>query len=112
MYLSIIRNETTGRLIMAQADVIATIALLETVALSPDPTPAFPRKLSLYSWLGHVRPTPLSLTPMISGCITPTIMQEALRRTPYHKAAWPDWVPGLALKHMLPARHEALHLLF
>ena len=39
-------------------------------------------------------------------------MQEALRRTPNHKAAGPDGVPGLVLKHMPPAFHEALHLLF
>ena len=49
---------------------------------------------------------------MISGQITPAIMQEALRRTPNHKAAGPDGVPGLVLKHMPPAFHEALHLLF
>jgi hypothetical protein len=49
---------------------------------------------------------------MISGCITPAIIQEALRRIPSHKAAGPEVVPGLILKHMPPAFHEALHLLF
>jgi hypothetical protein len=39
-------------------------------------------------------------------------MQEALRRTPNHKAAGPDGVPGLVLKHMPPTFHEPLHLLF
>ena len=49
---------------------------------------------------------------MIAGHITPAILQEALRRTPNHKAAGPDGVPGLVLKHMPQAFHEALHLLF
>jgi hypothetical protein len=49
---------------------------------------------------------------MISGQITPAIMQKTLRRTPNHKAAGPDGVPGLVLKHTPPAFHEALHLLF
>jgi len=49
---------------------------------------------------------------MISGCITPNIMQKALRRTPNHKAAGPDGVPGLILKHMPLAFHDALQLLF
>ncbi len=44
--------------------------------------------------------------------ITPAIFQEAIRRTPNHKAAGPDGVPGLVLKHMSPAFHEAIHLLF
>jgi len=38
-------------------------------------------------------------------------MQEVLRRTPNYKAASPDGVPGLVLKHMSPAFHETLHLL-
>ena len=49
---------------------------------------------------------------MIAGQITPSIMQEALRRTPDHKAAGPDGVPGLVLKHMPHAFHEVLHLIF
>ncbi len=49
---------------------------------------------------------------MIAGHITPAIMHEALRRTPNHKAAGPDGVPGLVLKHMPPEFHKALHLLF
>ena len=49
---------------------------------------------------------------MIAGHITPAIMHEALRRTLNHKAAGPDGVPGLVLKHMAQAFHEALHLLF
>ena len=48
---------------------------------------------------------------MISRCITPAIIQEALRHTPSHKAAGPDGVLGLVLKHMPQAFHEALHLL-
>jgi hypothetical protein len=49
---------------------------------------------------------------MISGQITIDIMQEALRRTPNQKAARPDGVPIVVLKHMSPAFYEALHLLF
>jgi len=47
-----------------------------------------------------------------SGCISPTIIQENLRRTLSHKATGLDEVPGLIVKHMPPAFHEALHLLF
>ena len=32
--------------------------------------------------------------------------------SPNHKAAGPDGVPGLVLKHMPKQFHEALHLLF
>ena len=49
---------------------------------------------------------------MILGFITPAVMQEALRRTPNHKAAGPNGVPGMILKHMPPGFHEALQLLF
>ncbi len=49
---------------------------------------------------------------MISRCITPAILQEALRRTPNHKSTGPDGIPGVILKHMPPAFHEALQLLF
>jgi hypothetical protein len=49
---------------------------------------------------------------MISGCITPAILKEVLRRIPSHKAAGPDGVLGLILKHMPPAFHEAIPLLF
>jgi hypothetical protein len=49
---------------------------------------------------------------MISGKITSAILQEALRRTLNHKAAGPDGVPSLVLKHMLQQFHEELHLLF
>ena len=48
---------------------------------------------------------------MIFGQITLAIMEKVLRHTPNHKAAGPDGVPGLALKHMLPTYHEALHRL-
>jgi hypothetical protein len=49
---------------------------------------------------------------MLIGQITPAIFHEALRRTPNHKAAGPYGVLGIMLKHMPPAFHEALHLLF
>ncbi len=65
-----------------------------------------------FPWIGHIHPSPTASAPMIAGCITPAIMQEALRRTPCHKAAGPDGVPRLILKHMLQAFYDALHLLF
>ena len=49
---------------------------------------------------------------MLNGQITPVIFQESLRRTPNHKAAVPDGVPGMVLKHMPPAFYEAILLLF
>jgi hypothetical protein len=39
-------------------------------------------------------------------------MQEALRRTPSHKAAGLDGIPGMILKHMPPAFQQAFQLLF
>ena len=55
---------------------------------------------------------PTSSVPMSIGQITPAIFHEALRRTPNHKAAGPDGVPGLVLEHIPPSFHEAIHLLF
>jgi len=49
---------------------------------------------------------------MLIGQITLAIFQEALRRAPNYKIAGHDGVPGLVLKHMPPAFHEAIHLLF
>ncbi len=82
---------------------------METTALSPDPTlpPGAP-----FPWLGQVRPTLTSSVPMPIDQSTPAIFPEALRRIPNHKAAGPNGVPGLVLKHMPPAFHEAIHLLF
>ena len=107
--LSIIKDEDTGMLTTEPSEVVMKIATMETKALSPDPTlpPGAP-----FPWRHQVRETPASSVPMIIGHITPSIMQEALRRTPNHKAAGPDGVPGLVLKHMPPAFHEVLHLLF
>jgi hypothetical protein len=82
---------------------------METTTLSPDPT--LPPD-ALFPWLGHVRPAPTFSVPILIGHITPAIFQEALRRTPNHKAAGPNEVPGLVLKHIPPALDEALHLLF
>ena len=107
--LSIIKDKTTELLITTLSRVVSRITELETVSLSPDPTlrpgAPFPR-------LGLVRPTPTSSIPMISGQIIPAILHEALRRTPNHKAAGPDGVPSMVLKHMPRQFHEALHLLF
>ena len=62
--------------------------------------------------IGHVRPIPISSVPLLIGQITPAIFQEALHRTPYYKVAGPDGFPYLVSKHMPPAFHEALQLLF
>ena len=107
--LSVLRNESTGQLLTSPTEVIAHLTQLETKALSPDPT--LPMGAP-FPWLGHVRPSPTSADPMMIGQITPSIFQEALRRTPNHKAAGPDGVPGVVLKHMPPAFHEATLLLF
>ena len=82
---------------------------MEKIALPPDPTLPLGAP---FPWIGHVRPTPTSSVPMLIGQINPAIVQEALRRTPNHKDAGPNGVPGVVLKHMPPAFHEALHLLF
>jgi hypothetical protein len=107
--LSIIRDDTRGHLIANPKEVIAQVQKLVTQALSPDPTlpPSAP-----FPWLSHVSSSHKQTIHMTSGCITPAIMQEALRRTPNHKAAGPDGVPRMLLKHMPPAFHEGLHLLF
>jgi hypothetical protein len=63
--------------------------------------------------MGRPRPTnPTSSAPMLIGQITLAIFHEALRRTPDHKAAGSNGVPGMVLKNMPPAFHEAIHLLF
>jgi hypothetical protein len=107
--LSVMKDEAKGFRITDPQKVVQKIAELETKALSPDPTlpPGVP-----FPWRAHVRATPTSSVPMIAGHITPAIMHEALRRTPNHKAAGPDGVLGLVLKHTPPDFHEALHLLF
>jgi hypothetical protein len=107
--LSILRDEKSGLLITTPTEVVTKLAQMETGTLSPYPT-LLPR--APFPLLGHVGQTPTSSFPMISGRITLTIMQETLHRTPDHKAASPDGVPGLVLKHMPPAFHEALHLIF
>ena len=107
--LSILRDDASYRLLVDPAEVIAQVQKLETHAMSPDPT--LPHGAP-FPW--HLR-VPLNhkhAAPMISGCITPAIMQEALRRTPNHKAASPDGVPGMILKHMPLGFHEAFQLLF
>jgi hypothetical protein len=107
--LSIIRDATSGCLITDPKEVIRQVQKLETTALSPDPTlpPEAP-----FPWLSHITPNQRHTIPMISGCITPAILEEALHRTPNHKATGPDGVPGLILKHIPPAFHEALQLIF
>jgi hypothetical protein len=107
--LSIIRDDASGRFITDPTEVIAQVQKLETHALSPDPT--LPQGAP-FPWLCHITPNQQDTIPMISGCITPSIMQEALRRTPSHKASGPDGVPGLILKYTPPAFHDALQFLF
>jgi hypothetical protein len=107
--LSIIRGDISGSLITDPKEVIRQVHKMETTALSPDPTLPLGAP---FPWLSHITPNLRYTIPMISGCITPAIMQEALRRTPIHKAAGPNGVPGLILKRMPPAFHKALQLLF
>ncbi len=68
--LSVLRDETSGRLLTTSTEVIAQLEKLETKALSPHPTlpPGAP-----FPWLDHVRPTPTSSVPMLIGQITPAI---------------------------------------
>jgi hypothetical protein len=107
--LSIIRDDALGCLITDPKEVIAQVHMIETQSLSPDSTLPQGSPVPL---LCHVTPNQQHTIPMTSGCITPAIMQEALRRTPNHKAAGLDGVPGLLLKHTPPAFHDALQLLF
>jgi hypothetical protein len=107
--LSVLRDEAFGRLLTSPSEVITQLKKIETTSLSPDP--AIPLRAP-FPWLWHVRPTPTSSIPMLIGHIIPSIFRETLRRTPNHKAAGPNGVPGLVLKHMSPAFHEAIHLLF
>jgi hypothetical protein len=95
---------------MDPLEVIAQVQKLVTQKLSHDPT-TLPQGVP-FPWLYHISPNQQHTIPMISGCFTPTIMQEALRRTPNHKAAGPDGVPGVIVKRMPPRFHEALQLLF
>ena len=94
---------------MDPAEVIAQVHKLETKALSLDPT--LPHGAP-FPWHLRVPPNPKHTTPMISGCITPAIIQEALRCTLNHKATGPNGVPGMILKHMPSRFYEALQLLF
>jgi hypothetical protein len=107
--LSVLRDDAYGCLLTTPAEVISQHEKLETTALSLDPT--FPLGAS-FPWLGHVRPTSTSSVPMLIGQITPAIFHEALRRTPNHKVAGQDGVPGLVLKHMPHVFHDVIHFLF
>jgi len=107
--LSIIRDTASSCLVTDPKEVVRQVQTLESTALSASPTlpPGAP-----FPWLSHITPNQWHTIPMISGCITPAILHEALRRTPNHKATGPYGVYGLILKHMPPAFHEALQLLF
>jgi len=61
---SVLRDETSWRLITTSSEVITQLTKLETTALSPYPTlpPGAP-----FPWLGQVRPTPTSSVPMLIG---------------------------------------------
>jgi hypothetical protein len=107
--LSILRDKTSWRLITTPAEVIMKLAKMKMLALSP--IPILPHGPPL-SWFDRVRSTPTYSVPMISGHISPAIMQKTLRRTPNHKAAGPYGVSCLVLKHMSPTCHETLYLLF
>ena len=65
--LSILRDETFGRLVTTPSEALTQLTQMETTALSMDPTlpPGAP-----FPWLGHVRLTPTSSVPMLIGQIT------------------------------------------
>jgi hypothetical protein len=107
--LYIFRDDSSDRLLEDSAEFIAQIHNIETQALSHDLTL---QHRAPFPWHFRVPPNHKHTVPMISGCIIPTIMQEALRRTPNHKAAGPNGVPGMILKHMPLGFHETLQLLF
>jgi len=107
--LSVLRDDASDRLLVDPAEIIAQVQKLETQAMSHDPT--LPHEAP-FPWHLRVPHTHKYTNPMISGCVTPAIMQEALRRTPNHKAASRDGVPGMILKHMPSRFYEALQLLF
>jgi len=106
--LTILRYNATGRFLVDPAEVIAQVHKLETQTMSLDPTLSH---VAPFPWHLCVPPNHKRTVPMISGCITPAIMPEALRRTPNHKAAGPHGVPGMILKLMPLGFHEALQLL-
>ena len=105
---SILRDDSSGLLLVVPAEVIAQVQKIETQAISPNPTP--PRGAP-FPWHLRVPPNHKHTTPMISGCIPSVVMQEALRRTPNPKAAGPNGVPGMILKHMPSEFDEALQVL-
>jgi hypothetical protein len=49
---------------------------------------------------------------MIIGHTTPAIFQETLHQLPNHKTNGPDNIPGILLKHMPKAFHNAIFQLF
>jgi hypothetical protein len=97
--LSVLRDETTGQLLTFPKEVISHLTHLETKALSPDPT--LPMGAS-FPWLGHVRPSTASSDSMLIGQINPVVFQEALYRTPNHKAAGPDGVTRSGVEAYAP----------
>jgi hypothetical protein len=104
-----IRNPQTGRITRNPSRVTAIVETLETKALFPDnrvnPSAAFP---CLHAIPAGTPP----IKNMIIGHITPAIFQEALHQLPNHKAPGPDNIPGILLKHMPKAFHNAIFKLF
>ena len=90
--LYILIDQATSRLMVNPAEVIAQAQKLETHALSLDPTL---QHGAPFPWHLRVPPNHKHRVLIISGCITPTIMHEALRRTLNHKGADPYGVPGM-----------------
>jgi hypothetical protein len=70
-YLSILRDDTTGRLLVDPAEVIAQVRKLETQTLSLDPI--LPHGAP-FPWYLHIPPNHKHTVPMILGCVTPAIM--------------------------------------
>jgi hypothetical protein len=92
--LSILRDDASGLLLVDPAEFIAQVPKLETNEMSLDPT--LPHGAP-FPWHLHVPPNHKHTVRMILSCITPAIMQKALRRTPNHKTVGPNGVPGMIL---------------
>jgi len=79
------------------AEVVAIVEKVETASLSHepnvDPNGAFP-------WIDAIPATSSPHKHMIIGKLTLTVLNEALRLFPSHKAPGPDNIPGVLMKHM------------
>ena len=61
-YLSILRDETYGRLLTSSSEVLTQLKEIETTALFPNPTLPLGAP---FPWIGHIRPIPTSSVPIV-----------------------------------------------